>query len=228
MNMKMTGPRVFVACAFFIASILAAQRGPTVPATATFTNIEPTYTNMIRSDAVSPTYQNAVDCVTSEVFSNGLYVLRTDYLNCTATSPRTLVLDFSQCVAGFCPSNFGFSSCSLPDPNFPSDSLNVCGPNNVKDTRLLASTLFQSLSASSLTTAVSLPFSLETRFTGSSSFELDFEQPVPFQAVGSAERILTAGQGAIADLYELVPKGSTVQKKEIGRYSMPFDVTVTK
>jgi hypothetical protein len=71
---------------------------------------------------------------------------------------------------------------------------------------------------------VSLPFSLKPDFTGSAAFELDFELAVPFTSSTNG-RILTAGSNAVAQLYQI---GAHGHKISIGRYKMPFQLTVTE
>ena len=186
--------------------------GASQPATAYFrdstSTISGTVLDSIRSDSLGP-YREGVGCVRSYVASNGSYFLRTVSIGCTASTPRSLVLDFSNPVTPP-------TSCTVADPNDSSGAtLDVCCSNAIPDARFGASTLFSS-NALSKGTAVSVVFSLQTDFRNT-DFELDFEQPA--QVTGdSNSRVLTADAGAIAELYELIPRG----KVSLGRFYMPF------
>lgn len=69
---------------------------------------------------------------------------------------------------------------------------------------------------------MSLPFSLQPDFQGT-DFDLDFEQPLSVTGT-SGLRTLEAGPTAIAELYKLLK--SSQRKVSLGRYYMPFQVTV--
>jgi hypothetical protein len=198
---------------------LSAKGAPStaVPATAEFRDAVATATtpsDKIRSDGQG-TYQNGIDCVISEVFSTGEYFLRSVTNNCSTTSPRTVVLDFSTPVTPP-------ASCSV---TVADGTLNVCTSNSVPDTRLLADYMFSSKALTNGAT-VSLPFSLQPNFSGT-DFELDFEQPLPVTG-SSGLRTLTAGPSSIAELYELgkASGGRSPTKTSLGRFYMPFEVTV--
>lgn len=199
-----------VAVLLFAAGILAAAGQTQIPASAT---LRDNTTDGIRSDTISPTYDQGQDCMLSFV-ENGQYFLRTvSPFPCTPTSARALTLDFSNMVT--IP-----NSCFILDPN-SGLKLNVCGSNLLPDVRLIAQSLFKTPPGS---TTVSLPFSLQPDFTGSAAFELDFELAVPFTGSGN-QRTLTAGSNAVAQLYQI---GAHGHKISIGRYKMPFQLTVTE
>jgi hypothetical protein len=200
-----------VAVLLFVAGAVAAAGQTQIPASAT---LRDSTTDGIRSDnfSPSPTYDQGKDCVTSWV-RNGEYFLRTVGPLCTPQTPREIILDFSNIVTH--PSN-----CDVVDLN-SGMTLNACGSNLLPDVRIIAQSLFK---ASPGSTTVSLPFSLQPDFTGSSDFELDFELAVPFTGSGS-QRILTAGSNAVAQLYQI---GAHGHKISIGRYKMPFQLTVTE
>lgn len=201
---------------------IRAQASGSVPATAQFRDASG---DRIRSDVVSSSYVNGTDCVESTVHADGFYFLRTVTDGCTTTTPRSIVLDFSSCVSS-CPSG---TECTVADPNDRSGlTLNACASNTVPDVRLIASTLFKS-SALTSGTDVSLVFSLQ-RDVRNTDFELDFEAPVPVsEPSGSTNvRVLTAGNTAIADLFKLVTINHVRIKVLVGKYNMPFELTVTE
>ena len=99
--------------------------------------------------------------------------------------------------------------------------LDICGPNLVTDVRIIADKLFQNMSPT--TTPVLLAFSLSRDFRNT-AFELQFEQPVPASGDVSSTRTMTAGSGAIAELYKHQAKG---KKLSLGRFKMPFQIVVT-
>jgi hypothetical protein len=185
-----------------------------VPATLDFRDATG---DMIRSDSVG-SYQNGIDCVISEVFGNGEYFLRTVGYGCSTTAPRSVVLDFSNPVTPIPPAD-----CSVTDPNFPSLTLNICRTNNVADTRLIVSTMF-TVKALTNGSSVSLPFSLAPNYSGT-DFELDSEQAVAVSGT-SGVRTAEAGPAAVAELYEFETVRGKTQKVSVGRYYMPFQVTV--
>ena len=201
-----------VAVLLFAAGMLAAAGQTEIPASAT---LRDNTTDAIRSDGFSPTtYDQGLDCVLSFV-QNGQYFLRTVNPFCPLDlDVRALILDFSNPVT--IPNN-----CFPLDPN-SGLKLNACGSNILPDVRLIAQSLFK---ASPGSTTVSLPFSLYPDFTGSAAFELDFELAVPFTAGSGNQRILTAGSNAVAQLYQI---GAHGHKISIGRYYMPFQLTVTE
>lgn len=172
----------------------------------------------LRSDGIEA-YINGSDCVISWVDSkSGFYFLRTVKYGCTTTAPRAIVLDFSDAISRTCS-----CPCSVPDPNDNSGAtLDLCGQNSLPDVRVIADTLFRN-NALSLGTTVTLPFSLQPDFRGT-DFGLDFEQAVPVTG-GSTERVLQAGPDAIAELYQTTKTG---QKISLGRFRMPFTLTVSK
>ncbi len=201
-----------VAVLLFAAGTLAAAGPPNIPASATLRDGSG---DKIVSDPLGAYDQNQ-DCVLSYVQrGTGMYFLRTVSAYCTTPSPRAITLDFSNAVTAP-------SSCSVFDPN-SGKSLNACGSNLLPDVRIIANSLF-STSASS--TTVLLPFSLKPDFSGT-AFELDFELAVPFTGSGIL-RLLEGGPDAVAELYQFVKTGHTTTKVSIGRYKMPFQLTVVE
>lgn len=71
-----------------------------------------------------------------------------------------------------------------------------------------------------------LAFSQPTNFTGPGGFELSFEQNVGVTSVSATTRVMTASATAIAELYQKV--GVSGKKVSLGRYYMPFSLTVEK
>jgi hypothetical protein len=198
-------PLAAIVAALLLAAGSVAAGQTQIPASATLR--DESSGDEIVSDGAA--YDQSVDCVVSRV-QNGQYFLRTVSPSCTQSTPRTITLDFSNAVTA--PSN-----CSVVDPN-SGKILNACGSNPLPDVRIIAQALFKT-SASS--TTVLLPFSLKPDFSGT-AFELDFEQAVPFTGSGIL-RVLTAGSDAVAELYQIGKHGSKVS---IGRYKMPFQLTV--
>ena len=58
--------------------------------------------------------------------------------------------------------------------------------------------------------------------------KLSFEEPVPITDGDSTFRVLEAGADAVAELYQNVQQGKRTIKVSLGRYEMPFQLTVTK
>lgn len=193
----------------------------TVPAHATFRDAA---SDRIQSDSFipSPVYEDAFYCVKSGVSGNG-FGFRSRTYGCSTTTPRSVTLDFSQPVAGGC------TSPTYVNDAYAGGQVDICGTNLVPDVRILAGTLFAS-SAPSRGTPVMLVFSTPPNYSGPGGFELDFEQNVGVSVVSSTTRQLTASATAIAELYQNVPSGSgnKGRKVSLGRYYMPFSVTVAK
>lgn len=168
-------------------------------------------TDKIKSDD-SGSYFNGPSCVTTWVDSGGFFFLRTVTPNCTPYT-RKIVLDFSDPVSPP-------ASCVEYQFGIP---LHTCGSNTVPDVRIIAQSLFKNTALANGTT-VTLPFNLQPSFSGSGgSFELDFELPVPVSG-DSTFRVLQAGGNAVAELYQYV----NAKKTSVGRYRMPFQLSVTK
>lgn len=168
------------------------------------------------------------DCVTAWVDKGGFFFLRTVTPYCTTTTPRSIVLDFSGYVS--LPTScevVGYDQYGNPH------TLDICGANGadgkgtVPDVRIIANSLFKRTAPGS--TTVTLPFLLYPSFSGGTTFELDFEQAVSFTGTSSV-RVLTATvttdqpNADVAELYQYV-NGA---KSSLGRYHMPFQLTVTK
>lgn len=182
----------------------------------------------ILNDGNGP-YSNGSNCVVSWVDSrSGYYFLRTTTFSCAATKPRTMTLDFSNAITRT-PDGSGSDSCHVNDAFGDSGELNICGPaagpnSVIPDVRIIAGTMFSSTAVTQGTT-VSIPFSLSPDFSGT-DFELDYELPVAVGVISSSSRTLTADScaaGATADLYKYPKHGSKIS---LGRYCMPFQVTV--
>lgn len=184
----------------------------------------------IRADASWNNYypMNSLDCVTAWVDRGGLFFLRTVTPYCTTTTPRSIVLDFSGYVS--LPANCGVVGY---DQYGKSHTLDICGASGadgtgtVPDVRIIANSLFKGTVPGS--TTITLPFLLYPSFSGGTVFELDFEQAVSFTGTTSV-RVLTATgttdqpNADVAELYQYV-NGA---KSSLGRYHMPFQLTVTK
>jgi len=159
-------------------------------------------------------------CTASVVHNNGQYFLRTVVSTCTRT--RSMKLDFNGRIGG------PPADCTVDDPADPTTSLNICGANEeVPDVRFIAGTLFSDTTSS---TPVTLYISMKSNgdFVGAQSFQLEFEANVPVTAGNASFRELTAGATAAAELYVNQPQGKKTVKVSLGRYNMPFQLTVTK
>jgi hypothetical protein len=174
----------------------------------------------IRSDGASygASYTDGL-CTASWTEPSGFYFLRTIKSGCT--DDRFITLDFMTPVGISSP---GCRVVLDPEAN---ESLDICAPNDVTDVRIIANTLFKD---GALTTTVSLHFSQKNGgdFTGPAPFELSFEAPVPITGGDSTFRVLEAGANAVAELYQNVQQGKRNTKVSLGRYKMPFQLTVTK
>ena len=208
------------------ASSVLLQAANTVPATTTFRNATDVTTgdplDRIRSDSFAPVYENGFYCVRSEVNGNGFFFRSQSYA-CTTATPslaiRSVTLDFSQPVIAGC------TSPTYVIDAYAGGALDICGSNLVPDVRILAGSLFAS-TAPTKGTPVTLVFSNPTNFSGPGGFELDFEQNVGVTVVSSTIRRMTASGTAIAELYQKEPPSG--KKISLGRYYMPFSLTVAK
>ena len=191
------------------------QAAATIPAWASFGDASG---DGIRSDGAG-TYYDGVGCVKSGVSGNQ-YFFRSATYGCSPAT-RTVTLDFTQAV-GTC-----------VDPTYETDayaggSLNICGPNAVPDVRVVATSMFAS-TALTKGTPVTLIFSTPANYSGPGGFELHFEQNVAVSWYSPTTRMLNASASAIAELYQNVPNGRKAsQKVSLGRYYMPFSLTVQK
>lgn len=213
--------RRFGAIAAFLAAGLlsAAADGQVAGPHAEFAD---TAGDRIRSDGKG-IYSDGEECVVSSVGKKGSFFLRTEQFECIGTD-RLLVLDFSDAIERT-PDDSGDGVCLVDDAfNQGGDLLDICAPNPnpLTDVRILADKLF----TTSSTTPVRLPFQLDTSFFRT-AFVLVFVQPVPAASGGGGARVLTAaGLNAEAVLYKYTGKGG--QTISLGRFRMPFKVTVTK
>ena len=220
--------------AFLAAALLSAvasgQFPGSSPAEATFADA---IGDRIRSDGGGPfgaetSYPDSEPCVVSSVGKKGSFFLRTAFSesSCTPITPdnsdldRALVLDFSYAIVRTPDGSGGIDPCLVDDAYGQlGPKLNICGPNTLTDVRIIADKLFTTSSS----TPVTVPFQLATSYRNT-AFQLAFEQPVSKDPSGST-RTLTAGPLAIAELYKYRPKGPKIS---LGRFYMPFIVTVTK
>jgi hypothetical protein len=176
----------------------------------------------IRSDGLgisSPSsYNDSEICVIGWADNtNGRFFLRVDGRDsaCEMQSvDRKVVLDFTDAIERT-------GGCVVDDAFGQDGTLDICGVNLVTDVRIIADKLFQNMSPT--TTPVLLAFSLSRDFRNT-AFELQFEQAVPASGDVSSTRTVTAGSGAIAELYKHQAKG---KKLSLGRFRMPFEIVVT-
>lgn len=201
------------------------------PAEATFredSNVVPP-SDRIRGDGLGPYYSDdgpydpLPDCVTAWVDKGGFFFLRTLKPYCTTTTPRSIELDFSVAVSRSV-------DCSVSTQY---GTLDICKPNTLPDVRVIAADLFKDTALVSGTT-VTLPFNLNPSpcFCASDSpgFELDFEQAGLVSGTSSV-RVLTATatrDQPLADVAELYQYVKGARKQSLGRYRMPFQLTVVK
>lgn len=174
----------------------------------------------IRSDRTppdDPAYVDGTDCVQAWYAPKANFFMRTVTSALPACGPtvavRALVLDFSDRV-------WPVVGCPGPGLVYAYDAnnrpLDICGPNDVPDARLVADRLF-----SATATKLDIPFSLEPDFRNT-AFELNYVETLAVSAVGSG-RAMTAGPGALAELYATSGRTKTL----LGRYRMPAQITVT-
>jgi hypothetical protein len=211
-------PRIIVLLAFTLLSgiVFVASAGKRTGAESVFRD-EDTPPDRIRSDGAP--YEDG-PCTASWTEPSGFYFLRTIKSGCP--DDRFITLDFTDPVEISSP-----GVCrEVLDPE-ANESLDICAPNDVTDVRIIANTLFK---GGALTTTVSLHFSQKDGgdFTGPAPFELSFEGPVPITGGDSNFRVLEAGADAVAELYQNVQQGKRTIKVSLGRYNMPFQLTVTK
>jgi len=225
MNQKIVRVAVMAVSVLVAGGDVLLRAATAVPAKAT---VRDASSDRIRSDnsgtftgnSPYPSYQDGIDCVKSQVGSG--FSFRSRSYSCTTTNPsqaiRSVTLDFSQrVVAGCTPGTY------ITDA-FAGGPLDICGSNVVPDVRINASSMFAS-SALSRGTPVVLVFSTPTNFSGPGGFELAFEQNVGVAVTSKTTRQVTAPPTAIAELYQNV---STGKKISLGRYYMPFSLTVEK
>ena len=209
----------FTAAACTVLSV-ASWAGTSVPADVSLRNDS---LDKIRSDGwVEPTngwqYDDGINCVKTGV-ATSQYFFRSTRFACTPVKARAVTLDFSQPVSGTCG--------GVVLDGYAGGPLDTCGSNVVPDVRIVAGKMFAS-SALTGGTPLMLVFSTPTNFTGPGGFELDFEQNVAVTALSATARQMTAAPTAIAELYQNVPNGRGNQKVSLGRYYMPFSLSVQK
>jgi len=207
----------------------AAKGGSTqLPATAMFADRSD---DRIRSDG-GGIYDDTDPKVTVWVDSaSGQFFFRTAS---RTDGYRAINLDFTDalsrqagcnCLLGPCLVDDAFGQGDdAPDqtPDFP-DTLDICGLNTVPDVRWIAGNLFGS-SALSAGIPLTLRISLEPDFRYT-AFELQFEQSVAVTGSGNT-RVMSASSTQVAELYKYTGKGNN--KLSLGRFRMPFELTVTR
>jgi hypothetical protein len=129
---------------------------------------------------------------------------------------RKVTLDFSSAVAGHGPP----ASCSQSDGH--DHTLNLCAPNTIPDLRLIADDLFKS--GGVFDTPVSIAFDLYPNFVNDTAFSLQFLQPVPVVAIGTARQLQATS--AVAEL-SVRTTGQKPKLVPIAQYNMSFSMTVT-
>lgn len=181
------------------------------------------WTDRIRSDSnafgVSRPYRGGTECVRSDVSGGSLFV-RTARYGCSPYT-RALTVDFSEPVSLAAGVDCSTGSYPVLDAYGDPGELNICGVNVVPDARFIASNLFGRTSANG--TPLTLVLNLAPDFQHN-EFQLEFEQNLPITVVSPTTRTLTGSTLSIADLYRV--SGSN-KKTLLGKYRMPFEVTVT-
>lgn len=227
--------RTFLMAVMATAGIMVAAAGPraagsAIPTVDTFRDASMTdgvgnflgWTDRVRSDSDVPgtprSYRGGTECVRSDVSSGSLFV-RTTTSGCSPYT-RALTVDFSDYVSLAAGVDCSSGSYLVPDAYGDPGTLNICGSNLVPDARFIARDLFTRTSANG--TPLTLVLNLAPDFRHN-EFELDFEQNVPITVVSPATRILTGSTLSIAELYRI--SGSNT-KTLVGKYRMPFQVTV--
>ena len=189
----------------------------------------------IRSDSATPSiiaapYIDGADCVGVRVLGTSLF-LRTDSLvddlPCTI---RAINLDFTEAIGLRTPDGTGrnpdgsVNDCLVNDAFGQLGQLNICGSNAVLDVRFQADQLFSNTALTNGAT-VKLPFSLSADFRNT-GFLLEFEQPLT--VTGDANvRVLTAESNGVP-VVAVLSKGGLRRGTVIGRFYMPFQLTVSK
>ena len=230
-----TDMRTYLMAVTAAAGIMAAAvglraAGSAIPTLDTFRDAYMTdsvgnplaWTDRIRSDSnafgVIRAYRGGAECVRSDVSGGSLFV-RTSTNGCSPYT-RALTVDFSEpiglAVGIDCSSGSYLVSDAYGDPG----ALNICGSNLVPDARFIASSLFAKTSANG--TPLTLVLNLAPDFRHN-EFQLEFEQNLPITVVSPTSRTLTGSTLSIADLYRT---SGTNTKTLLGRYRMPFQVTV--
>lgn len=204
----------------------AGNTSTNIPAKATFYgSITAPGTQTIYADLYGYYYDGAYLDSSNVTVTGASYVSGNSYFFRTVTSSGTaatnirgVYLDFTNVVPGS-----GTPPSSVSDPNDTSGAVLHLGDttslNFIPDLRILANGLF----GASATTSVIMPFSLQTEFSGSADFELDFVAAVPISVLDANTRVLTASN-AVAELY-VIRKG---KKSLVGKYYMSFSLTVAK
>lgn len=218
-----------VALAFTLASACAAKAATTVPAKAWFADNSATYFSTIGSDGLGYYWsgepyltESGVPVYGSSGVSGSSFAMRTvKYTGTSDTNKRKVTLDFKYAVTGSEP-----TQPSITDPDGTGELLFVGAGSQVNvipDLQLIAANLFGS-NALTKGTSVLIVFSLQTEFTGNRDFQLEFETAVSVVVVDAKTRLLVAGSTAVAHLYEMIGN----RKVSVGRFYMPFKLTVTK
>ena len=205
------------ALAGLMAPLVAAPKPSNTPATVTFAPSVGLSLSGIRSDGGGGggVYADGDDCVQAwYALPKGNFFLRTvnSQTSCEGLSRRIVIdLSFRVWPAAPCPILTNYVADRYEN------LLDVCGPNEVADVRLVADRLF-----SANATALNVPFSLQPDFRYT-AFELDFVETLTVvQGVGGSRK-MTAGENAIAELWQISGRTKTL----LGRYRVPLSATVT-
>ena len=186
------------------------------PAVATFGDRRG---DKILSDGSGP-YDDADQCVIAWVDSaSGQLFFRSASPICN----REIVLNFGDALSRRAGCNCSLGPCHEDDAFNQAGTLDICGANTVLDVRWLADRLFHSAALTG-GTPLTLRINLAPDFRYT-AFELQFEQAVPVTG-GATTRVMAAGSNAVAELYRFTGKGG--QKVSLGRFCMPFELTVTR
>lgn len=215
--------RLFVAAAL-VGAVLTLTAStwvwgaiPRIPAGDTFRDAA---SDRIRSDGLA--YFDGLDCVVTYVQTN-FFFLRTyagaDCVNLGIQPTRKITLDFSNAK-----NRPGGVDCSSGTPVVVDGVVNICGSNDFHDVRIIANNMFAK-SAPTKGTPVTVPFNPVPH--SSPQFELDFEQNLPVTVINSTTRAMETSSTADADIAELYEYVGGI-KSSLGRYHMPFKLTVTK
>jgi hypothetical protein len=160
-------------------------------------------------------YIDQNQCVDAYVIGGGSWLLDTARTGCP--QQRSVQLDFSDAISRT-PDGSGSDTCHVNDAFGQAGELNICGSNAVDLNHLTADRFFGNNANS---TKVAIRFNLVA--DGNQAFSLEFEQPLQVSG-DSNTRIMTAGANSVAELY----KATRRSKVSLGRFYMPFRLTVTR
>jgi hypothetical protein len=205
-----------------VAALNAAKPSPPRAAVTTFSGA-----GGLAGDGAGP-YVHAVDCVTSTYqLPSGDYSFRTashTVGSCEQNQgpwPRQITLDLSnQAIAS------ALVNCA--QTTVPAGlSLDVCGPNDVRDGRIAVAGLFGSASNASVSVYLT-----ERPDLNDTEFVLTYQQPLAIAPSGAGRTLTSVGTGR-ADLYRAVKqlnkKGAVIgySLEWLGVWDVPTTLTVT-